>query len=310
MKLFPAKPTGRQWILCGCVLGVLLAAGCVMMYRRACPTWHHRQVTVEIDELTLKSLESHTLIDPNGMTQETRILPPEGYTRTPAADDSFTAFLRQQPVYPSGSPIYYHDGTTRSSIGYGAVYTMDTGTADLQQCADSIIRLYSEYYWQQNRKDEIAFHTTSGFLLDYPSWQKGKRALVLGDFVTWLPMAPPDESYEQFQSYLMTVMRYAGTLSLTEESAPVSLTEAGVGDFFCKGGSPGHVVLIVDEAVNAEGKRCFLLGQGYMPAQSFHILCNTDTDPWYYADAITFPFRADAYTFEETMLRRWGQGFE
>ncbi len=187
---------------------------------------------------------------------------------------------------------------------------MDTGTANLQQCTDSIIRLYSEYFLSRQMYDRIAFHTTSGFLLDYPTWREGKRALVLGDFVTWLKLKGYDDSYEAFLSYQMTVMRYAGTLSLTEESQPIAPEDATIGDFFCKGGAPGHVVLIIDEAVNAEGRRCFLLGQGYMPAQSFHILSNTQTDPWYYADEITFPFRADAFSFEETMLRRWGTGFE
>lgn len=308
MKIF--RLNKRQIIIRLILLGILCVIGFVILCIRISPTWHPRQVTVEIDELTLKSLESQPLIDQAGMTQETRILPPEGYTRTQEAEDSFVTFLRQQPVYPAGSPIYYHDGTTRSSIGYAAVYTMDTGTANLQQCADSIIRLYSEYFWQQNRKDKIAFHTTSGFLLDYDSWRKGKRALAVGDFVTWLPAAMPDDSYAQFLNYLVTVMRYAGTLSLTEESTPVSLAEARVGDFFCKGGTPGHVVMIVDEAVNEEGKRCVLLGQGWMPAQSFQILGNTENDPWYYLDEIEFPFRSYDYIFpEEDMLRRWNEGF-
>ncbi|MGN0648579.1 MAG: DUF4846 domain-containing protein [Oscillospiraceae bacterium] len=298
------------WVMIAVVLALLCVLGIITIAHRISPTWKTRSVTEQTDALTLKSLECNTLLDPQGTTQETRILPPEGYTRTAAGENSFAAFLRKQPVYQQGSPIYCHDGTTLSSIGYAAVYRMDTGTANLQQCADSIIRLYSEYFLAQQMYDRIAFHTTSGFLLDYPSWRDGKRALVLGDFVTWLPLKRYDDSYATFLSYEMTVMRYAGTLSLTDESEPVALENATIGDFFCKGGSPGHVVLIVDEAVNAEGKRCFLLGQGFMPAQSFHILQNTQTDPWYYADEITFPFRADAFSFEEHMLRRWGTGFE
>lgn len=309
MKLMQWKLTKRQIMIRLILLGILCVIGLVLLYMRACPKWKPREVTIEANALTLKAAEMNPCININGMTQETRILPPEGYTRTEAAEDSFTAFLRQQPLYPADSPIYVHDGSIASATGLAAVYTMDTGTANLQQCADSIIRLYSEYYWQQDMKERIAFHTTSGFLLDYPSWRDGKRALVLGNFVTWVPLARADDSYEQFLNYLVTVMSYAGTLSLEEESAPVSLADARVGDFFCRGGSPGHVILIVDEAVNADGDRCVLLGQGVIPAQSFHILCHDDENPWYRIEDITFPFQTSGYTFAtEDALRRWNEG--
>lgn len=36
-------------------------------------------------------------------------------------------------------------------------------------------------------------------------------------------------------------------------------------------GSPGHVVMVVDTCKNMEGNVCFLLAQGFMPAQEFHI---------------------------------------
>lgn len=309
MKWMQRKLTKRQIAIRLSLLGILCIIALVLLYMRTCPTWKHREVIVEADLLTGKAAERNPCIDISGMTQETRILPPEGYTRTEAAEDSFASFLRQQPVYPADSPIYVHDGSTASATGLAAVYTMDTGTANLQQCADSIIRLYSEYDWQQGRQDQIAFHTTSGFLLDYASWREGKRALVLGDFVTWVPIARFDDSYEQFLNYLVTVMRYAGTLSLEAESTPVSLADARVGDFFCRGGSPGHVILIVDEAVNEEGDRCVLLGQGVMPAQSFHILCQDDENPWYRIADITFPFQTSGYTFAtEDALRRWNEG--
>lgn len=41
-----------------------------------------------------------------------------------------------------------------------------------------------------------------------------------------------------------------------------------VGDVFLKGGSPGHVVMVVDLCENEEGQKAFLPGQGYMPAQA------------------------------------------
>ena len=50
------------------------------------------------------------------------------------------------------------------------------------------------------------------------------------------------------------------------------------------GGTPGHVVMVVDVAENSEGERCYLLAGGAMPAQDFHIVRNPKRpeDPWFY----------------------------
>ena len=48
-----------------------------------------------------------------------------------------------------------------------------------------------------------------------------------------------------------------------------------------------RAVIVVDVAVNSEGKKVFLLAQSYMPAQDIHVLKNpTDLtlSPWYSTD--------------------------
>ena len=72
------------------------------------------------------------------------------------------------------------------------------------------------------------------------------------------------------------------------------------------GASPGHVVMIVDVCEDESGKKAFLLGQGYMPAQEFHVLKNNmhEDDPWYYEDEIEYPFSTPEYTFKEGSLKR------
>ena len=54
-----------------------------------------------------------------------------------------------------------------------------------------------------------------------------------------------------------------------------------------------------------EGKKAFLLAQGYMSAQEFHLLKNDlhPSDPWYYEDEIRFPFEMPEYTFNEGSMR-------
>lgn len=301
----PLKP----WQILVFLVLPLCIAGFWLLWMRTCPTWEPASVTVQTAQLVPQSPQ----INPDGMTQETRLLPSEGYARIPAAEDSFLAFMRNMPVYPDGSLIYLYNGETTSNSYASAVYDMDVGNADLQQCADSIIRVYTEYFWKTNQTERIAFHTTSGFLFDYHSWRDGKRALVLFDWVQWVPIQGKDTSYQQLLNYLKTVMRYAGTLSLEKESQTILLSEAKTGDFFCCGGSPGHVILIVDEAVNAEGERCFLLAQGMMPAQSFHILAGPyehPDDPWYTEEDLSKAnLNLGGFSFTAEHLRRWGEGF-
>ena len=78
-----------------------------------------------------------------------------------------------------------------------------------------------------------------------------------------------------------------------------------VGDIFIKAGSPGHVVMVVD-VCEKNGKKAFLLAQGFMPAQEFHVINNPahSDDPWYYEEEVTYPFMTMEYTFSKGSLRK------
>jgi len=106
-------------------------------------------------------------------------------------------------------------------------------------------------------------------------------------------------------------MVYAGTLSLEGESTGIEVEEIQVGDMLLRGGSPGHCVLVVDIAENETGERCYLLAQGYMPAQEFHILNNpsSEDNPWYYEEDFKETIRTPEYTFYQENIKRWGEGF-
>lgn len=64
--------------------------------------------------------------------------------------------------------------------------------------------------------------------------------------------------------------------------------------------------MILDICENADGKKAFLLGQGYMSAQEFHVLKNPlhEGDPWYYEEEVIYSFMTPEYTFSEGSLRR------
>ena len=168
------------------------------------------------------------------------------------------------------------------------------------------MRVYAEYYWSKEEYDKIKFHFTNGFLVEYSKWRDGNRVTINGNNVSWIKQKSKDTSYECFVRYLRTIFCYAGTLSMDQyESEPTELSRIKAGDVFLYGGSPGHGVMVVDVCENEAGKKAFLLAQGYMPAQEFHLLKNErhPDDPWYYEDEVTYPFSTPEYTFSEGSLK-------
>ena len=261
-------------------------------------------ITTETEELTPKV---ERLINEEGMTLESRILTPSGYQRTEVEEGSLGDFLHQYPMKAYGSKVHLFDGSEKyNQSAHISVFDLPIENYDLQQCADSVIRMYAEYFWNTKQYDRIAFHYTSGFLAEYPKWREGNRIKVDGNTVKWVKSAGYDDSYECFVEYLKNVFSYAGTLSMyCEEAVEIPLGEAKAGDVFLYGGSPGHVVMIVDVCENEDGEKAFLLAQGYMPAQEFHLLVNEThlEDPWYYESEISYPFSTPEYTFQEGSLK-------
>lgn len=214
--------------------------------------------------------------------------PPSGYTRVAVEEGSFGAWLRGLPLRPAGSPVRDFRGgeiLDGEDTSVAAVAELDVGSANLQQCADSIIRLHAEWLWSRGQKERIAYRFTSGHLASWPRYAAGERARVAGSKVTWVKSGPVDGSRATFRAYLDLVFTYAGTLSLATEKQRPGREDVRPGDFFVLGGSPGHAVLVLDVARNAEGKRVALLGQGFIPAQDFHVLSPGRDGPWFSLDA-------------------------
>jgi len=197
---------------------------------------------------------------------------PTGYHRVEVAADSFGAWLRGLPVRTERTEVlsYRGDPLTRPSIG---VVAMDVGERDLQQCADSAIRLHAEWLWSQGRADEAGYHFTSGDLSTWRAWRGGERFVVQGSRVDRVAGAPRPDDHANFRRWLDQVFTYAGTRSLRLDSDPVPVEDdLQAGDFFVQAGSPGHAVMILDVAVDSAGQRVALIGQGFMPAEDFHVV--------------------------------------
>ena len=204
---------------------------------------------------------------------EQRVVPPPHFSRVEHAPKTFAAFLRRLPLKPKGTDVVSHRGEKLWAPAL-AVVDVDIGKRDLQQCADSVIRLHAEWLWSQKRENEIVYKFTSGDAWAWKKRKKGHRVKVLtGRGVSFPQTAKPGGGRKAFRRYLNEIFMFAGTASLARDAQKVpSLQAARTGDFFVYGGAPGHAVQILDEARDDDGRRAVLLGQGFMPAQSFHVI--------------------------------------
>jgi hypothetical protein len=237
-----------------------------------------------------------------------RFAPPAGYERLKAHPKSYAHFLRNLPLLPGRPQVLLYNGKAKSNQqAHLAVVDLDVGSKDLQQCADAVMRIVAEYLRQSGNGDALCFRYTSGHAASWQKWQAGESLVGRGNKVLVKKGAPRSSSAASFSSYLEKVFTYAGTASLSKELAPISNpARIEPGDSFIQGGHPGHAVLVVDVAENTRGRRVFLLGQSYMPAQQFHILKGPPGEAlgaWYAADALD-PLVTPEWTFKAKNLMR------
>ena len=259
------------------------------------------------EDTSLAEEVKDSLINVRGTTLETRIKEPKGYERIVAQEGSFSQFVRNYSMKEDGSKVLLYNGEEKwNQNAHVAVFDLPIENYDLQQCADSIMRMYAEYYWNTKQYDKISFHFVSGFEAKFSKWRQGNNIAVAGNTVSWRADSGCNESYESFKKYMKMVFNYASTLSMDKESSAIDVSDIQIGDVFLKGGSPGHVVMVVDVCKNAQGKKAFLLAQGFMPAQQFHVLKNENSEDgiWYYEQDVSYPFRTPEYSFDEGSLRR------
>ena len=202
-----------------------------------------------------KTINSVKAVNPDGMTIETRYNVPAGYKRVAIEKGSFGYFLRNQKLKPYGEKALYYNGQAKRSEGiYDSVIDVEIGDRDLHQCADAIMLIRAEYFYQKKEYDKINFNFVSGFNAQYSKWIQGYRINPNGKG-SYYKKTSPSNTYKDFRSFMNIVFGYAGTLSMEKEMKPQSLENMKIGDVFIMGGSPGHAVIIVDMAENDKGKR-------------------------------------------------------
>lgn len=237
----------------------------------------------------------------------TRFVPPKGYQRNTVPKGSFAEYLRRFPLEVAGSKVRFYDGQIKSPSYQAAVLAIDVGKKDLQQCADAVMRLRSEYLYQQKEWSKISFKNFAGERMDYVRYQQGYRMTAKG----YQKIANSDNSKTGFREYLDMVFNYANTFTFERELTAQPLENLQVGDVFIVSNPKryGHAMLVIDVAENPKTKdKVFLLAQSYMPAQSIHIVQNPGgsiSKVWYSVGEITDELVTPEWTFPASALRKF-----
>lgn len=225
-------------------------------------------------------------VEPKPVTAlSSRIAPPPGFTRIPVEPGSFGAFLRDLPLAAEGTPVRAYDGRTLHPANdprIAGVIALDVSPSDLQQCADTVIRLNAEWRWSKGDR-KMSYRAAAGIDLPWSRWAKGERIVPNGASISWAPSSRASEDHASFRKYLDSVFAWANTVSLERQSKKLKPEELRAGDFFILPGNPGHVVLVLDVASRGE-ERVALLGQSFMPAQNAQVLRPPDGGTWFRLD--------------------------
>lgn len=234
---------------------------------------------------------------------------PAGYKRVAEEKNSFGEWLRKINL-KKDPRIYFYNGRLRDDQSTQiAVLDIPVGDKDLQQCADAIIRLRAEYFFSIGSIDSIHFRATDGTDLSFAKWVNGERYRLKGaTLVAYNSGRFGGKKRRQLEQFLEVVFSYCGTISLSKAIKPVDdLHNLMTGDVFVKAGSPGHAMIVVDVASGSSGEKIFMLAQGFMPAQSIHIVKNPldeTMSPWY---KITGELKiiTPNWVFYRNQLGRW-----
>jgi hypothetical protein len=211
--------------------------------------------------------ENSPISNAYGKTVLERFDAPLGYTRVSVNPNTFSSFLRTLPLKPDGTPVHYYNGTIKPNNHiYTAVVDLPLSTKNVQHSPDAVVRLISEFFYQQKHFEAIAFHAE-------------KEKISFTDF------AKGDFSKQSFHSYLDYLMERMSTPSFCLDLKLVELNNINIGDIFVQNTLPnGHAVIVVDIVENRKGEKLFLLAQGFHPAQDIQIISNPnreDINPWY-----------------------------
>lgn len=218
---------------------------------------------------------------------------PWGYERINGFDAAYCEFLRSLSLKGKGSDVMlYTGGKSRfQSLNYAVIDLPLLSNAE--QCADVCIRLRSEYLFNSGLYSSIHFKDVNGKTMRYSGGASRKA----------------------FNNYLRRVYGMASTYSLSRELRQRPLADMQPGDVFVYAAVDrpgnhqyGHAVMVVDVAINKNGKKAFLLAEGNTPARDIHIMRNFENpfrSPWFFLDDDAEVLLLSVFPYKSNELRHF-----
>ncbi len=237
--------------------------------------------------------------------------PPPGFVRQTVKRGTWPWWLRHLPVLVSAEPLRYFDGTIASKdlSRIAAIVDLDTGTRDLQQCMDVLVRLRAEYMMAAGRGNSISFRYVGGRYYSLRAWRNGFRPNRSTREYKLEKTAGSGYGRANFMRYLRVLFHDTGTIHFQNEPR-VKPEDLRSGDFFVypppAPDMNGHAVMVLDIAENAKGERAVLIGQGDTPAMDFHVLAPHEGTAWFLVPPANFRgafLRPTPFSWD--MLRRF-----
>ena len=231
--------------------------------------------------------------NPNNYKTIGDIPTPWGYERINGDDAAYSEFLRSLPLKGKGSDVMlYTGGKSRfQSLNYAVIDLPLLSNAE--QCADVCIRLRAEYLFNNGQYSSIHFKDVNGNTMRY-SGGASRKAL---------------------NYYLRRVYGVASTYSLSREMRQRPLADMQPGDVFVYAAVDrpgnhkyGHAVMVVDVAINKNGKKAFLLAEGNTPARDIHIMRNFENpfrSPWFFLDDDAEVLLLSVFPYKSNELRHF-----
>ncbi|MDR0667819.1 MAG: DUF4846 domain-containing protein [Prevotellaceae bacterium] len=216
-----------------------------------------------------------TPIRQNKATVLVRFETPEPYERTDAPPHSFALFLRNLPLLPENTPIQNYANEplkTDTQSPPAAILDIETGTKNWQRTVQSLMRIWAEYLFEQQRFSAIRFHIRNGKAIPYQQWTQGMNILV-DNRAYWTKTPYNPHQYRTFRRYLDFIFQYSDFQTVLRDIESVAASDLAPGDLLLR---DDRAMMVLDMAVNREsGERMVLLACGGTPAQAIRVLQNT-----------------------------------
>lgn len=220
---------------------------------------------------------------------------PQGFERVFYPDYTYSGWIQTLPLKTDNSILTY-SGKRLPSRVYSRLAVIGLPllfAEDLEQCADFCMRFWADFHNEAGKLDEL-------YLFSY----QGEKELYAASGLVYLDFLRRAFAYSNSHSLKI------GSSAFDDPPRP--------GDMIVQNdtGGIGHVSMIVDACEDQDGKRLYLIGFSFMPAQEFHIEKSPDTIPgadpfgkegWFSIEGY-LDFLDRYYPYGEPVLRRFEEG--